>query len=44
MSQKKDNELLTFGGHLEVLRQMLFRIIAVAGAIAGVVFCFKETT
>ena len=36
--------MLTFGGHLEVLRRMLFRIIAVAGAIAGVVFCFKETT
>ena len=36
--------MLTFGGHLEVLRQMLFRIIAVAGAIAMIVFCFKETT
>ena len=35
---------MTFGGHLEVLRRMLFRIIAVAGAIAMVVFCFKETT
>ena len=36
--------MLTFGGHLEVFRRMLFRIIAVAGSIAGVVFCFKETT
>jgi sec-independent protein translocase protein TatC len=36
--------MLTFGGHLEVFRQMLFRIIAVAGAIAMIVFCFKETT
>lgn len=36
--------MLTFGGHLEVFRQMLFRIIAVAGAIAMVIFCFKETT
>ena len=35
---------MTFGGHLEVFRRMLFRIIAVAGAIACVVFCFKETT
>lgn len=44
MKEQNENELLTFGGHLEVLRQMLFRIIAVAGAITGVVFCFKETT
>ena len=35
---------MTFGGHLEVFRRMLFRIIAVAGAITCVVFCFKETT
>ena len=35
---------MTTGGHLEVLRQMLFRIIAVAGAIAMIVFCFKDTT
>ncbi|MBQ9641199.1 MAG: twin-arginine translocase subunit TatC [Bacteroidaceae bacterium] len=43
-SNKSNNELLTFGGHLEVLRQMLFRIIVVAGAITIVVFCFKDTT
>lgn len=36
--------MLTFGGHLEVFRQMLFRIIAVAGVIAIIVFCFKEIT
>ncbi|MCH5307799.1 MAG: twin-arginine translocase subunit TatC [Prevotella sp.] len=41
---KKDNDLLTFGGHLEVFRQMLFRILGVAGVIAVVVFCFKDTT
>lgn len=41
---EEDGNLLTFGGHLEVFRQMLFRIIGVAGAIAVVVFCFKETT
>jgi len=40
----KDNEMLTFGGHLEVLRKMLFRILGVAGAIALIVFCFKDTT
>lgn len=39
-----DNEMLTFGGHLEVLRKMLFRILGVAGAIAFLVFCFKDTT
>ena len=39
-----NNELLTFGGHLEVLRQMLFRILGVAGLIAAIVFCFKDTT
>lgn len=39
-----NNNLLTFGGHLEVLRKMLFRILGVAGAIAAVVFCFKDIT
>ena len=39
-----DGNLLTFGGHLEVFRQMLFRILGVAGVIATVVFCFKNTT
>ncbi len=38
------NDLLTFGGHLEVLRRMLFRIIAVVGGIAVVVFCLKNET
>ena len=39
-----DGNLLTFGGHLEVFRQMLFRILGVAGLIAVVVFCFKDIT
>lgn len=39
-----DGNLLTFGGHLEVFRQMLFRILGVAGLIAVIVFCFKDTT
>lgn len=39
-----DGGLLTFGGHLEVLRRMLFRIFGVAGVIAVVVFCMKDTT
>lgn len=37
-------ELLTFGGHLEVLRRMLFRILGVAGVLAVAVFCMKDTT
>ena len=41
---EESGNLLTFGGHLEVFRRMLFRIIAVAGAIAIIIFCFKETT
>lgn len=36
--------MLTFGGHLEVLRQMLFRILGVAGVLAVVIFCFKDVT
>lgn len=39
-----DDGLLTFGGHLEVFRQMLFRILGVVVVIAVVVFCFKNTT
>ena len=39
-----DPNMLTFGGHLEVLRRMLFRIIAVVMALAIVVFCFKDKT
>lgn len=35
---------MTFGGHLEVFRQMLFRILGVAGVVAAAIFCFKDTT
>ena len=41
---KHEGNLLTFGGHLEVLRRMLFRIIGVAGVISIFVFCFKDET
>ncbi|MDD6076192.1 MAG: twin-arginine translocase subunit TatC [Bacteroidales bacterium] len=44
MTQNNEQSLMTFGGHLEVLRRMLFRIIAVAGTLAIVVFCFKDIT
>ena len=39
-----DPNLLTFGGHLEVFRRMLFRIIAVVMVLAIAVFCFKDKT
>lgn len=35
---------MTFGGHLEVFRRMLFRILGVAGFIAILVFCMKDIT
>ncbi|MCH5240782.1 MAG: twin-arginine translocase subunit TatC [Muribaculaceae bacterium] len=36
--------LLTFGGHLEVLRRMLFRILAIVLILAIIIFCFKKET
>lgn len=36
--------MLTFGGHLDVLRRMLFRIIGVIVVLAAVIFCFKRQT
>lgn len=45
MSESNDtNVLLTFGGHLDVLRKMLFRIIIVVTALGCVIFCFKQQT
>ena len=37
-------QLMTFGEHLEVLRQMLFRVLGLVLIIAIIVFCFKNTT
>ena len=42
-TETADSGLLTFGGHLEVLRQMLWRVIGVTAALAIVVFCLKDT-
>ncbi len=36
-----DKNLLTFGGHLEVLRRMLIRMACATGALSVIVFCFK---
>lgn len=33
---------MSFGGHLEVLRRMLFRIIIVVSVLSCVIFCFKD--
>ena len=43
-NETEDGNLMTFGGHLEVLRQMMFRVLGVVLAIAVVVFCLKDTT
>lgn len=40
----RDNDVLTFGEHLEVFRKMLFRMIAVVAVLAIVIFCFKDET
>ena len=36
--------MMTFGGHLEVMRRMFFRIIGVSLAFAITIFCFRQTT
>ena len=38
----ENDQLLTFGGHLKVLRQMIFRILGVSLAFAIVIFCLKD--
>ncbi len=45
MSEQSDNKgLLSFGGHLDVLRKMLFRVIGVIVLLAAIIFCFKKET
>lgn len=45
MSGLQDTEdLLTFGGHLDVLRKVLFRVISIIVLLAGLIFCFKTET
>ena len=36
--------MMSFGGHLEVLRRMLFRVLGISLAVGIVVFFFKEHT
>lgn len=44
MSDTESNGLLTFGGHIDVLRKMLFRILIVVIVLAMIIFCFKTET
>ncbi len=44
MNESDNNGLLTFGGHLDVFRKMLFRILCVVILLACVIFCFKSET
>lgn len=45
MSQPEtDSGLLSFGGHLDILRKMLFRILCVVIILACIIFCFKTET
>ena len=39
-----DGVMLTFGGHLDVLRRMLFRIVIVVVILGSIIFCFKRET
>ena len=41
MRSSNDNQL-TFGGHLEVLRRMIFRILGVTVIIACSIFLMKD--
>ena len=42
--KNKNDGMMTFGGHLEVLRRMLFRIIIAVFVISGFIFYFKDKT
>lgn len=44
MGMNQDNNMMTFGEHLEVFRKMLFRIIAITACLSIVIFCAKDTT
>lgn len=44
MSEAENTGLLTFSGHLNLLRKMFFRIIGVIIVLACVIFCFKSET
>lgn len=43
MNKQSNNNLQTFGEHLDVLRKVLFRIVVLSFVIAFAVFFYKET-
>lgn len=44
MEERQNNNLMTFGEHLEVFRRMLFRIIGITLCLTVGIFCAKDTT
>ncbi len=44
MKNNQNDNLMTFGEHLEVFRKMLLRMIVVTTCLAIVIFCAKDTT
>lgn len=44
MKQEEQLETMSFGSHLEVLRQMLIRVALVVASISVIVFWFKDLT
>ena len=44
MAKQKNDNLLTYGGHLEVLHKMLFKVLGVSIIFAIIIFCYKDIT
>lgn len=44
MTKHGNDNLLTYGGHLEVLRKMLFKILGVSIIFTIIIFCYKDIT
>ena len=44
MENNQNDNLMTFGEHLEVFRKMLFRIIGITVCLAVIIFCAKDAT
>lgn len=44
MEKNQNDNLMTFGEHLEVFRKMLFRIIGITVCLAVIIFCAKDAT
>lgn len=43
-NESSPDAMMTTAGHLEVLRHMAFRILAVVVILAAIIFCFKKQT